>query len=245
MEGWSAEVVVTGPRRAPAESIALTGDRVTVGRLPELNDIPLQPDPELYISRTAHCTFEREGASWVLVDGGSVNGTYVRRGEEVERIGRRAALRDGDVVCILAAVERDGVRRYFELSYRQVADAQRTRAAPVSKIRDVVDCLVYETDAARLLLVQGAARHEIQLRPQGHLLVRYMATRNASAGGTPVLCGHDELMHAVWEDEPMHTRLELARLVWELRRELRRFGAERLVESERGRGYRLRTCSDT
>ena len=226
MEDWSAEVVVTGPNEAPAESIALSGDRVTVGRLPELNDIALQPDPELYVSRTAHCTFEREGASWVLVDGGSVNGTYVRRGEEAERIGRRAALRDGDVVCILAAVETDGVRRYFELSYRQVADAQRTRAAPVSKIRDVADCLVYEADAARLLLVQAAARHEIQLRPQGHLLVRYMATRNASAGGTPVLCGHDELMHAVWEDEPMHTRLELARLVWELRRELRRFGAE-------------------
>ncbi len=75
----------------------------------------------------------------MLVDGGSVNGTYVRRGEELERIGRRAALRDGDVVCILAAVETDGARRYFELAYRQVADAQRTRAAPVSKIRDVAD----------------------------------------------------------------------------------------------------------
>ena len=141
----------------------------------------------------------------MLVDGGSVNGTYVRRGEAVERIGRRAALRDGDVVCILAAVETDGVRRYFELAYRQVADAQRTRAAPVSNIREAADCLLYEADAARLLVVQGAARHEIHLRPQGHLLVRYMATRNASAGGTPVLCGHDELMHAVWEDEPMHT----------------------------------------
>jgi DNA-binding winged helix-turn-helix (wHTH) protein len=69
-----------------------------------------------------------------------------------------------------------------------------------------------------------------------------MADQNAEAGGTPVLCEHDELMRAVWGDEPMHTRLELARLVWELRRELRRFGAEDLVESERGRGYRLGTC---
>jgi hypothetical protein len=47
MEGWSAEVVVTRPNGPPAESIALSGDRVTLGRLPELNDIALQPDPEL------------------------------------------------------------------------------------------------------------------------------------------------------------------------------------------------------
>jgi DNA-binding winged helix-turn-helix (wHTH) protein len=104
--------------------------------------------------------------------------------------------------------------------------------------------VIYEAQAARLVLRQGSMRHEIRLRPQGHRLVRQMAERNASAGGTPVLCSHDELMQAVWQDEPMHTRLELARLVWELRRELRRFDAEELVESERGRGYRLRTCPD-
>jgi DNA-binding winged helix-turn-helix (wHTH) protein len=242
MEGGTAEVVVIGPDASPIASVPLAGERVTVGRLPELNDIALQPDPELYISRAAHCCFEREGETWVLVDGGSVNGTHLRRGETLERVERSITLRHGDVVCLLAAVDQDGARRYFELSYRQLADPQATRAAPVSENRKTADCLVYDSEAARLLLVQGGARHEIRLRPQGHRLVRHMAERNTAADGTPVLCGHDDLMHAVWHDEPMHTRLELARLVWELRRELRAFGAEDLVESERGRGYRLRTC---
>jgi DNA-binding winged helix-turn-helix (wHTH) protein len=40
----------------------------------------------------------------------------------------------------------------------------------------------------------------------------------------------------------MHTRVELAKLVWELRKQLEPFGAERLIENERRRGYRMRTC---
>jgi DNA-binding winged helix-turn-helix (wHTH) protein len=245
MDSPSGDVVVTGPDAASIATVALSGDRVTVGRLSELNDIALQPDPELYVSRGAHCTLERDGDRWLLVDGGSVNGTYVRRRKALSRVEGRVPLEDGDVVCILASVDSDGVRGYFELSYRQFAEAQSTRAAPVSAMRDTAACVIYEPDAARLLLVRGNARDEIHLRPQGHRLVHYMAGRNAEAGGTPVLCRHDDLMRAVWEDEPMHTRLELTRLVWELRRELRQFGAEDLLESERGRGYRLMTCSDS
>jgi DNA-binding winged helix-turn-helix (wHTH) protein len=69
-----------------------------------------------------------------------------------------------------------------------------------------------------------------------------MAERNAAIEGAPALCTHDELMQAVWAGEPMHTRTELAKLVWELRRALEPFGAAELIESERRRGYRLRTC---
>ena len=60
----------------------------------------------------------------------------------------------------------------------------------------------------------------------------------------PALCTHDELMQAVWADEPMHSREELAKLVWELRKKLEPFGAEHLIENERRRGYRMRTCRD-
>jgi DNA-binding winged helix-turn-helix (wHTH) protein len=247
VEAESAELVVVGPGGARIASVPLAG-RVIVGRLPELNDIALQPDPELFVSRTAHCVLESVGGHWEVVDGGSVNGTFIRRGDTLERVDGRAVLHDGDAVCVLASVGEDGVRRYFELAFRHLARGQATRAAPVSAVRvsapRAPGCVIYEAQAARLVLRQGSMRHEIRLRPQGHRLVRQMAERNASAGGTPVLCSHDELMQAVWQDEPMHTRLELARLVWELRRELRRFDAEELVESERGRGYRLRTCPD-
>ena len=95
------------------------------------------------------------------------------------------------------------------------------------------------------MLVRGGERHEIQIRAQAHRLVRYMVERNAAGGGAPALCTHDELMDAVWAGEPMHTRVELAKLVWELRKKLEPFEAEHLIENERRLGYRMRTCPVT
>jgi len=103
-------------------------------------------------------------------------------------------------------------------------------------------CLDYDLDGGRLVVASGAERHDVQVRPQVHRLVRHMAVRNAESGGAPVLCSHDELMHAVWGDEPMHTHTELARLFWELRRQLEPLGATGVVVNERRRGYRLVTC---
>jgi FHA domain-containing protein len=232
----SAEVVVTGPDGAALGTVALSGRRVTVGRLRDVNDVALEPDPELLVTRSAHCTFEREDQRWTIVDGGSVNGTFVRRDKELRQVAGRMPLRSGDVVCVLASLSQTGERRFFELAFHEAQDSQATRAVAVPG-----GCLRYELDEARLVLVRGAERHEIQLRPQGHLLVRYMAARNAEAG-SPALCTHDELMQAVWGDEPMHSREELAKLFWELRRRLEPLGAADLIESERRRGYRLRTC---
>lgn len=105
-----------------------------------------------------------------------------------------------------------------------------------------IACLRYDFDEERLLLVQGAEKREIQVRAQAHRLIRHMVERNVASGGAPALCTHEELMNAVWADEPMHTREELAKLVWELRKKLEPFDAGGLIENERGRGYRLRTC---
>ena len=77
--GEGAEVVISGPDGAEAVTVVLTGARATVGRLPDVNDIALQPDPELLVTRAGHCTLERQGAVWFVVDGGSVNGTFLRR----------------------------------------------------------------------------------------------------------------------------------------------------------------------
>lgn len=102
-------------------------------------------------------------------------------------------------------------------------------------------CLSYDVEQARLVLVRNGERHEISIRAQAHRLVRYMVDRNEASSG-PVLCTHEELMEAVWADEPMHTREELAKLVWEVRKKLEPFGAAQLIENERRRGYRLQTC---
>jgi DNA-binding winged helix-turn-helix (wHTH) protein len=105
-------------------------------------------------------------------------------------------------------------------------------------------CIEYDLHGGRLIVVTSAGRHEIHVRPQVHRLVRFMAERNAASAGTPALCSNDELMNAVWGDEPMHTHTELARLVWELRRELEPLGATEVVVNERRRGYRLVTCAE-
>jgi hypothetical protein len=238
--GRRAEVVVSGPDGTELTRVALSGDRVTVGRLPELNDIALQPDPELLVTRANHASFERAGARWLVVDGGSVNGTFLRRGASLDRVSERTGLKDGDVVCVLGSVSDTGERRFFELAFHAVGDSQATRAVPVLQGGA---CLSYDTDEARLVLVRGPERHEIPIRAQAHRLVRYMVERN-TASGAPALCTHDELMRAVWADEPMHTRVELAKLVWELRKKLAPFGAEHLIENERRLGYRMRTCQD-
>lgn len=234
-----AEVVVSDPDGTLVTSLELSGTRITVGRLSEANDIALQPDPELLVTRAGHLALEREGAHWYVVDGGSVNGTFLRRGGALQRVSERTALHDGDSVCVLASVGGTGERRFFELSFHESDDSQATRA-----VADLSECLEYDAEEARLVLVRGGERHEIQIRAQAHRLVRYMVERNAAAGGTPALCTHDELMYAVWEDEPMHSRVELAKIVWELRKKLEPFAAEHLIENERRLGYRLRTCGD-
>ena len=237
----SAEVLVLGPGGDKPVELELPGDRVTVGRLPEVNDISLQPDPQLLVTRAAHFTFERAGTRWFVVDGGSVNGTFLRRKSGLERIVDRTALHDGDVICVLASIAETGERTYFELAFHATEDSEATRAA-VGAARSPAECLTYDANEARLLLVRDAERHEIPIRAQAHRLVRYMAERNVTAGGAPALCTHDELMHAVWADEPMHSREELAKLVWELRKKLEPFQAEHLIENERRLGYRMRTC---
>jgi hypothetical protein len=239
--GRAPEVVVSGPEGTLA-TVDLSGGRVTVGRLPELNDIALQPDRELLVTRAGHCTFERDGARWVVVDGGSVNGTFLRRGGVLQRVSGRTALHDGDVVCVLASVAEGGERRYFELAFHSAADSQATRAV-LAEEPSSDGCLSYDSDAARLILVQGGEKHELRIRAQAHRLVRYMVDRNAASAGA-ALCTHEELMRALWADEPMHTREELAKLFWELRKKLEPFGAGHLVENERRRGYRLHTCRD-
>jgi hypothetical protein len=234
-----AEVVVSAPDGTTVAEVALRGSRFTVGRLPGANDIALQPDPELLVTRAGHCSLERDGTRWFVVDGGSVNGTHLRRGGVLQSVTRRTLLHDGDVVCILGSTA-GGTRRYFELAFEDAADSQATRAVASDT---AAACLSYDATAARLVLVAAGVRHDIQIRAQAHRLVRHMAERNAATGGGPALCTHEDLMHAVWADEPMHSRVELARLIWELRKKLEPFGAGNLIENERRVGYRLRTCT--
>jgi hypothetical protein len=238
-----AEIVVRRPDGTELTSVELTDDRLTIGRLRDANDVALEPDPQQLVTRSHHLAFERHGGQWLVVDGGSVNGTFLRRGGELTRVDGRALLADGDTVCVLGSVSENGERWFFELDFNATVDSQATHVAPFAP-PSAEACLSYDPNQARLLLVMAGERHEIPIRAQAHRLVRHMVERNQAAGGEPALCTHDELMQAVWADEPMHSREELAKLVWELRKKLEPFEAEHLIENERRLGYRLRTCQE-
>src|SRR4051794_33186365 len=237
------ELAVFRPDGVRLASVVPDGPRVTVGRLQGANDVVLEPDPELLVSRVSHCTIEAEGTRWFLVDGGSVNGTYVRRNGTLERVAGRTQLREHDVVCILGSTE-GGTHRYFELAIGALEDdSQATRAAGFRPGPTEELCLDYDVREARLVLVRHGEHIEIPIRAQAHRLLGYMQARNAASGSAAALCTHDELMEAIWADEPLHNRMELAKIVWELRKKLEPYGADHLIENERGLGYRLRTCT--
>ncbi len=72
------------------ETYPLRGERITIGRHPDasifLDDVTVSRD---------HAVVLREGEGWVIVDEGSLNGTYVNR-----RRGDRTVLGDGDEIQI-------------------------------------------------------------------------------------------------------------------------------------------------
>lgn len=82
-------LIRSGGGRA-GETYALKGERTVIGRHPKaaifLDDIT--------VSRQ-HAVVVREGASWVIIDEGSLNGTFVNR-----RRGERVVLDDGDEIQI-------------------------------------------------------------------------------------------------------------------------------------------------
>jgi hypothetical protein len=121
-----------------------------------------------------------------------------------------------------------GQPNYWELSFGEQARTRVASVIPQPASR------VYDEGQGRLFVVQVRTRQEIGPRPQAHRLVCFMARRKSGRGGAAVLCSHQELMRAVWADEPVHTREELNKLFWGLRRRLQPSGAKGRVESARG-----------
>jgi DNA-binding response OmpR family regulator len=218
-------------------SVELTKDRLTIGRLRDFNDVALEPDPQQLVTRKAHCAVEWDMDGWWAVDNGSVNRTFVRRGQATEVVNGRAPITDGDVICILGRITDEGTPVYWELTFQ---DPMKTQPAQ-GVLR--VAFLEYDWVQAKLFRVAGSNREEIcNLRPQEHKLVRYMDQRNRANGNVPVMCTYDEIIAAIWGDEPFHTEGEVTRLVWDLRQKVELDPKEpQLLQTVRGLGYRLVT----
>ena len=216
----------------------LVKERLSIGRLADLNDIALEPDPQQLITRMAHCSIERYAGSWWVIDNGSVNKTFLRSAEDVKIVEGRAPLVDGEAILILGKLTDAGKPLYWELCFRDPMKTFRAEVAPR------LAYLEYDWIQARLFCVEGANRREVSdLRPQEHKLVRYMDQRNRANGNVPVMCTYDELIQAIWGEEDFgHTENEINRLVWELRQKVEPDQKEpRFLETVRGLGYRLVT----
>ncbi len=215
----------------------VTTDRVTIGRSDLFNDIALEPDPQQLITRKVHCVLSREPDGWWVAHNGGVNPTYVHRVSEVEIVEGRARLYEGDSIRLLGKLTDMGELRYWELTLHDPLGTQPARQAPR------IAYLEYDMIAARLFRADGLARQEIpDLPPQEHKLIRYMAGRNQANGGVAVCCTFEELIAAVWGEGSDHTEIDLASLIYHLRKRLEPDPrTPRLIETVRGLGYRLVT----
>jgi len=217
-------------------AVDLVAGVLRVGREAGWTDVDLGPDDRNWISRR-HCRIERRGTEWVVVDEGSRNGTFVSRAGVMTRVDGAAPLAAGDTIALLAHM--DGLSAaYWELLLH---DPDLTAPAPRDPPPPAVD---YDWVGGRVSVVDGPGRRDIDgLRPQEHRLVRHFVARNEAAGGA-ALCPYAELIVAVWGEEAQepHTRDDLARLVYDLRRKLEVDPARpRLLQTVRGFGYRLVT----
>jgi DNA-binding response OmpR family regulator len=218
-------------------TIELSKDRVTIGRFHEFNDVALEPDPQQLITRKAHCTLESDANGWWLVDNASINKTFLRREKTMQVVHGRTSIADGDIICVLGKLSDNSDPLYWELVFR---DPLKTRRAE-GVIKETY--LEYDWVQAKLFRFDGSQKIEIHnLRPREHKLVRYMDQRNRANGNTPVMCSYEELIEAVWGDEPLHTEEEINHLVWELRQKIEPDPKEpRFLQIVRGLGYRMVT----
>ena len=220
-------------------TVELTQDRVTIGRFPDFNDVGLEPDPQQLVTRKVHCAVERDAEGWWVVDNGSVNRTFLQRGQTVEVVSGRAPIADGDTIRILGRLAEEGGPVYWQLTFQDPLKTQRVEGV----LR--IAYLEYDWIQARLFRVDGLNRQEVpNLRPQEHKLIRYMDQRNRANDNVPVMCTYEELITALWGEESYgHAETDVTHLVWELRQKIEPDPKEPcFVQNVRGLGYRLVTC---
>ena len=139
--------------------IALTGERLTVGRPSQGRpcDIALGHDTVSH----RHALLERRGNGWILSDTGSRNGTKVN-GIAVAR----QMLRDGDVVSFgnvvltYRAAASDGRQAAEEMETRVASESEMNAASSCSSVSSLVGRSVALQDAVRLAVKAARARTE-------------------------------------------------------------------------------------
>lgn len=155
-----AEVTVYSPLFSPFRQ-PLQGEAVSIGRASDCS-IPIK---DRYLSRK-HAEIIAVGATWMLKDLGSANGTYLN-GSRVERdellkTGDRIRLGDTEIVFETSGASTD---RFIAVADSAGGASSPTIAIPVGEISDRPE----EQDVARLQTLTLLARELIEDRPMDEL----------------------------------------------------------------------------
>jgi DNA-binding winged helix-turn-helix (wHTH) protein len=215
-------------------------EHITVGRYASNNDIGLEPDPNGWVSRS-HCVLEHQGDTWWVADMKSHNKTLIRRNGAQGVINEPVPLAHGDTILILSRIAEDGQRLYWELTFTDPSDTSNPDSTHTAPGGPVTTYLEYDWLQAKLFRVLNGKRQEIcGMRPKERLLICYMMERNNTQDGLAVMCSYDDLIAALWEDEPLHQNNEISRLVHELRGRIEIDPRHpHFLETVSGLGYRL------
>lgn len=216
----------------------IESDRIIIGRLPDANDISLEPDPQKLVTRYMHCSIEqRKGIYW-LIDNASKNGTFLKHEQQIQRVQGEARLLNQDIILILAEIDEKDGPQYWEIKF---IDPQATEHAGLYQGKN---CLEYDWIQTKLFIWYGSEKREISgLTPQEHKLIRFMDQRNKNNGNVSVMCSFDELIDAVWdENKDTRSQNDVNHLVWSLRKKVEQDPQHpKYLQSIRGMGYRLIT----
>ncbi|MBW2663033.1 MAG: winged helix-turn-helix domain-containing protein [Deltaproteobacteria bacterium] len=207
-----------------------------IGRLQDVNEIALEPDPQKLVTRHMHCAIEIKSHFYWVVDNASKNGTFLKRLDVVKRILGEEKLQHRDTIRILANIESNGEHKYWEL---QFIDPQTTEGVLTFTKKQHLE---YDWVQAKLFLINGTIRTEIGgLTPQEHKLIRYMEQQNKNNENTTKMCTYEELLAAIWDEQQYtHTKNDIARLIWGLRKKIEIDHQNPVfLINVRGIGYRL------
>ncbi len=222
--------------RGKKSNFVIKKDKTIIGRLTDLNDISLSPDPQKLVTRYMHCSIEiRDWTSW-LVDNASKNGTFVKRKNVMQKVKGEIKLQDNDIIMILNRIGANETTKYWELLYK---DPLATKS-----IENYKSNLVYDWIQAKLFIINGEKRKEVSsLTPLEHKLLRYMDERNKNNDNTAVMCTYEELSSAIWEKfGETRSKNDVNHLIAALRKKIETdIQNPKFLQNIRGMGYRLIT----
>lgn len=211
----------------------LNKEKIIIGRLKDLNDISLQPDPLQLVTRYMHCSIENKNNIHWLIDNASKNGTFLKRNNSITKVQGEIRLQDDDKILILKDINAEGITLYWEFLYKD--------PLATSLVVNKTPGLVYDWVQATLFIDNGVARIVIDsMTPLEHKLIRFMDEKNKANENVPVMCSYDELISAVWDDAYPHTVNDVNHLVQGIRKKIEpNFREPVYLVNVRGMGYKL------